>query len=288
MVIWKLGKLYLLLATVGVHLVLYGIMLTGVDRSDNQLTWILVTIPFADAGVLGFWLVAGSSRAWLRLMASIVGLCSILAIMVQAMQIYPFVLATALSSTMSLTAIGTLLLGCVAGYLPGWQGWRVKFALWEIMAATCLVGTSLAVLQMVVSDVPFQWREWWRDEGGEFLIFSVVSGFVLAVAGLPILSSGRRVRIVSVIVMCVLLGMMPIVERVLFGWLVGGKPNSGFLFVVHLLQAGFAWGTLIPLRATFPGFVASLEAEAVAEDAENSSETPSNVVVPADDFLKMQ
>ena len=286
--IWKLGKLYLLLATVGVHLFLYGYFLTVGDPRDNQLTWILVTIPFADVGVLGFWLVAGSSRAWLRMLASIVGLSSILAIMVNAMQIYPFVLATALASTMSITAIGTLLLGCIAGYLPGWQGWRVKFALWEIIAATCLIGVSLAVLRTVLVEVSLTWNEWLGDEGGEFLLFSVVSGLFLAIAGLPIISSGRWVRIISVVVMCVLLATMPLVEALLFRWLLRSSPEIGFLLLVHLLQIGFAWGTLIPLKMALPGFVASMELVALAEEGETLGEVNETVAAPADDFLKMQ
>ncbi|PQO46183.1 hypothetical protein [Blastopirellula marina] len=292
MVIWKLGKLYLLLATVGVHLFWYGFMLMAIDPHQGVLTRIsCVTIPFADVGVLGFWLVAGSCRAWLRMMASIVGLSSILAIMVNVIPIYPFVLATALASTMSITAIGTLLLGGIAGYLPGWQGWRVKFALWEIIAATCLVGVALAVLRTVLVDLTISWEQWMGDAEGEFLIYSIVSGLSVAISGLPILSSVRSTRVLSVLVMCVLLAAMPFVEGLLFVGVLEvelGAERVLLVFALHLLQMGFAWGTLIPLKMTFPGFVASLETRATDEQAETPNNGVTQVDRPADDFLKMQ
>lgn len=283
-----IGKALAVLIVLFVHLVIYGILLgiIGHPNSDAEFN-LYLTMPFADAGILGFWLVVGSHRAWLRLMVAIVGLCAILAIGVNAMQIHPMVLGPAYAATLSTAALGTLGLGCVAAYFPGWQ---VRFALWEIIAATCLVAVALAVLRAITVNDLLDWQAWVGEEGREFLTFSLTSGFFLAVAGLPILAVGWKVRVFSILVTVPLIAIIPSLETQLFQMFGMGTPDYSMLFTVHFFQLAFAWVTLVPLRWAFPTLVQTwqrADESVVTEDAPKSPNISANEKT-SEDFFEMK
>lgn len=274
-----------------VHLAMYGILLGIIGQPDSTEEFAFyLTMPFADVGVLGFWLVVGSHRAWLRLMVTIVGFCAVLAIGVNAMEIHPMILAPAYAATLSSTALGTLGLGCIAAYFPGWRGWQVRFALWEIIVATCLIGIALAVLRGVMVNDLLNWNQWLSEEGREFLTFSIVSGIFLAIAGLPILATGWNVRGLAMIVMFVLLSVMPAIEREVFAFVGSGRPSYGLLYYAHIFQVACAWLTLVPLRWAFPGLLQawSQPVEPIIDAASQESNEAPTQIKSNEDFFEMQ
>ncbi|PQO36667.1 hypothetical protein [Blastopirellula marina] len=286
-----LGKSLAILFVTCAHLVMYGALLGIIGEPHSDFEFVLyISMPFADVGVLGFWLVVGSHRAWLRLMVAIVGFCTILACGVNAMDLHPMVLGPAYATTLSSVALGTLGLGCVAAYFPGWRGWQVRFALWEIIAATCLIAVALAILRAITVNDLLNWQAWVGKEGREFLTFSVTSGFFLAVAGLPILAVGGKVRVLSILATVPLMASVPSLEIWLFQLFGMGTPEYGMLFKAHVLQLAFAWGTLVPLRWAFPGLVQAWHRadESVVNEETSKSPNISANEKTSEDFFEMK
>ncbi|RCS52766.1 hypothetical protein DTL42_07990 [Bremerella cremea] len=272
-----------------VHVVAYGILLDAIPYPlpDYEFVYLLV-IPFADMGVLGFWLVVGSQRAWLRLLVTIVGYCTLLTIGLQAWDVHPMVLAPAYATTLSSVALGTLGLGCIAAYFPGWHGWQVRFALWEIIVATCLIALALAVLRTILVNDLLDWQTWFGLDGGEFLTFSLATGIFLTIAGLPILATGWKVRGIASLVMLILLSVLPVLEKQLFLLLGLADPDYELLYYTHFSQVALAWGTFIPLRWAFPTLIQAWNRP--EQPSASCQEAPLTEVEhqPTDDFFKMQ
>ncbi len=217
--------------------------------------WLFLSVPYVGAGVLGFWLAAGGSKPWLRMMVCLVGVSGTLAMLVSVTQFHPLVLAPSLAATTAFSALTTLALGCLGGVVPRWSVWQVRFALWEIIAATGLVAVCLAAWRIASRGGLLNWNEWLGAEGAEFLTFACVSGVFVPLCALPLLF---RVSIWGRLLGLGLLGVvwviLPSVEQWLF--LLSNRGASlDILYGAHLGQLVIGVPTFLLLGYAVPGFV---------------------------------
>ncbi|PQO46182.1 hypothetical protein [Blastopirellula marina] len=268
------------------HLGPYVVVFTGTVSSLLMTYWVLFSAPLAQGTILGAQLIyGGAPTAWRRLIA-VAGNVTLLTVTVMlAGQLLIFLGLQAMVVTLEVT-LGGWLASRFLRDLPSarTRSRKVQFDLWEVVATIGLIGVLLAIVSFAGGDPT---SLLWQLLDPSFVALAVSGGlFGLACSAVVIASSLRR-RVVWGIGSVLLWGVLPWIHLAVFYPFFSSSlsPPSSVIFAQLYPTLGFQavmiWGTLLPLRMAFPGFLRGREPQAGEE------EMPSEAV-ESEDFAEMR
>lgn len=273
---------FILVRLILLQLVTYAViyLTAGSLATLHWVLWGILSAPYAQGALLGFLLVAGRwSIAWRRLSA-VAGIVAIMAICLLFFDREVVLIGVTASASALVAAIVSMIASRYLTTLPKPNLRNIHFALWEVIAMTCLIGLLLMVLRVVEFDTSPPWPDLIDPY---FTTYAITSALFLVICALAALTTNWKERAKWFVGCLALWIAIPWIDIGLFSLLQLDEllELSGYLLLfypAHAIQAVIVWGTLFPLRYGFPGSL-SADASSIQPKAEQSNLT--------DDFAEM-
>lgn len=221
----------------------------------HWVLWAVLAGPYAQGSLLGFLLVAGTWQAAWRRLSVVAGVVLIMTVCHLFFEREVVLIGFTAAVSVVVSAVVTLIAGRFLTFLPTPSLRKIHFALWEIIAQTFLIGILLTVVRIIDFDPMHAWP---NIIDPHFSTFATTSAIFCVACSLAVLSRSIPAR-VAWLAGCILLwGVLPWLDVGLFKLfrLPDLLELGGYLvlfYPAHAVQALIVWGTLFPLRYSFPG-----------------------------------
>ena len=265
------------------HVVPYGIIYANAGSLEtlHWVLWGILSAPCAEGSLLGFQLIAGGMPVSWRRLISVSGILTIMAAFLTLFNREVILIGLTAAISLLVVAVGGWLASRFLRDLPRVRAGKAHFALWEILATTCLIGLLLTTVRIADMEGMPEWRLLFDPQ---FCTFAFISG-LFGLACVAMVTAATIRRKIGWGIGCLLLwGLIPWINLALFYL----YPESLYLEVQAYLillypavgvQMMMIWGTLFPLKIAFPGFL--------REPQSREEETPDEVV-ESEDFAEMR
>ena len=221
----------------------------------HWVLWGILSGPYAQGSLLGFLLVAGGwPIAWRRL-SVVAGIVGIMAVCLLFFDREVVLIGITASVSVIVVTVVTLIAGRYLSSLPSPNLRKIHFALWEIIAMTCLIGVMLMILRVIDFD---SMPSWPNLIDPYFTTYAATSALFSLACCLAVISRSIKARVIWLAGCVLLWGVVPWIDVGLFKLfgLQGLLELHGYLMLFYpanAIQAVIIWGTLFPLRYGFPG-----------------------------------
>ncbi|WDI44387.1 hypothetical protein [Bremerella sp. P1] len=240
--------------------------------------WSMLTGPFAQTGMLSFFLVAGALPIFIRRLTFVAGLLVVVGIVMIALDLQS--LGTIVWFLLEAAAlVGLALTSAWLFNMPVRpKKWSPQFSLAEILALSGLLGIFLFMARLAEATTLSYWRQ---AQETVFIAFAISCGIYLFPACLATISQGRK-RLIGMIVFCVLL--WTVFALFVLGALIvldENRPLNDRQFLILLyptfaFQLMLIWGTFFPIRAWLPGVLKLAPATAAQCKSDTLADAPEN------------
>lgn len=235
--------------------------------------WSMLTGPFAQTGMLSFFLVAGALPIFIRRLTFVAGLLVVIGIVMIALDLQS--LGTIVWFLLEAAAlVGLALTSAWLFNMPVRpKKWSPQFSLAEILALSGLLGIFLFMARLAEATTLSYWRQ---AQETVFITFAISCGIYLFPVCLATISQGRK-RLIGMIVFCVLL--WTVFALFVLGALIvlnENRPLNDRQFLILLyptfaFQLMLIWGTFFPIRAWLPG-VLTIQTQSEVEPVDQADE----------------
>lgn len=240
--------------------------------------WSMLTGPFAQTGMLSFFLVAGALPIFIRRLTFVAGLLVVVGIVMIALDLQS--LGTIVWFLLEAAAlVGLALTSAWLFNMPVRpKKWSPQFSLAEILALSGLLGIFLFMARLAEATTLSYWRQ---AQETVFITFAISCGIYLFPVCLATISQGRK-RLIGMIVFCVLL--WTVFALFVLGALIvlnENRPLNDRQFLILLyptfaFQLMLIWGTYFPIRAWLPGVLKLAPATAAQCKPDTLADAPEN------------
>lgn len=215
--------------------------------------------PFAQAGLLGFYLIVGTRAQWQRRMIVGLGILVITLVLGLAVNEYAIFMLPAFATATLATAVTLFLITGSRPFQLGRSSWPPRFSLGEAAGWIFVAGALFGLTRWMGGDrlTQYTWTDWENDLGPHSIIHGAFVGLMVAVYALPLLAHSRRLRWWTIFGSGIAWVVLPLLEMATLYLYAGDFSTSSWEStkgsgIYGVAVSGviwlMAWGTVLPLK----------------------------------------